>query len=69
MSEEYKKILFDCLKVDPTQRPSLSQLLEYSWCSKFTNANNVSSSEASSTPTTTNTTSKTNKKSTTKSNS
>ena len=35
MSDEYKKILFDCLKLDPTQRPTLLQLLEYPWCAKF----------------------------------
>lgn len=34
MSDEYKKILFDCLKPDPVQRPSLGQLLEYPWCVK-----------------------------------
>lgn len=63
MSEDYKKILFDCLKVEPTQRPSLSQLLEYSWCLKFTNDNNVSSSETTTSTSTTNTL-KSNKKST-----
>ena len=31
VSEEYKKILFDCLKVSPESRPSLQQLLEYPW--------------------------------------
>jgi serine/threonine protein kinase len=32
VSDEYKELLNDCLKVDPSQRPSLNKLLEYSWC-------------------------------------
>jgi serine/threonine protein kinase len=32
VSEEYKQLLYDCLKLDPTLRPNLEQVLEYSWC-------------------------------------
>jgi serine/threonine protein kinase len=34
LSDEYKHLLFDCLKRDPQQRPNLNQLLEYEWCVK-----------------------------------
>lgn len=49
MSEEYRHILFDCLKPDPAQRPTLSQLLEYSWCLKFGDASKCSMSDAAAT--------------------
>jgi len=32
VSEEYKQLLFDCLKTDPAMRPTLDQVLEYAWC-------------------------------------
>lgn len=32
LSDEYKKLLFDCLKREPSQRPTLGQLLDYDWC-------------------------------------
>lgn len=32
VSDEYREILYDCLKKDPSSRPQLHQLLEYSWC-------------------------------------
>lgn len=38
VSEEYKKILLDCLKPDPSMRPTLAQLLEYPWCTKYAEA-------------------------------
>jgi len=37
LSEEYKQILFACLKQDPNMRPTLQQLLSYPWCVKFDN--------------------------------
>ena len=53
MSDEYKKLLYDCLNTDPTQRPTLIQLLDYAWCLKYSsndaslNMGNTSSSSAS----------------------
>lgn len=41
VSEEYKQLLFDCLKLDPTLRPTLDQVLSYSWC--INNNNNATS--------------------------
>ncbi len=35
MSDEYKKLLYDCLNPDPTRRPTLIQLLDYAWCIKY----------------------------------
>jgi len=32
VSEEYKQLLYDCLKLDPALRPTLDQVLSYSWC-------------------------------------
>ncbi len=32
VSDEYKLLLYACLNVDPTKRPSLSELLEFPWC-------------------------------------
>ena len=53
VSEEYKQLLFDCLKLDPTQRPSLNNLLNYSWFHLHTNistgATNATSNANSST--------------------
>lgn len=37
LSDEYKELLFDCLKKDPLQRPSLMQLYEYKWCKQHEN--------------------------------
>jgi serine/threonine protein kinase len=31
VSTEYKQLLFDCLKLDPDQRPKLADLLNYAW--------------------------------------
>jgi serine/threonine protein kinase len=31
LSDEYKELLFDCLKPDPEQRPKLADLLNYAW--------------------------------------
>jgi hypothetical protein len=31
VSDEYKVLLFDCLKPDPDQRPKLADLLNYAW--------------------------------------
>lgn len=41
VSEEYKKIINDCLKLNPAERPSLNQLLEYSWCVKNAKIKNI----------------------------
>jgi serine/threonine protein kinase len=46
MSDEYKKILFDCLNPDPTRRPTLAQLLDYAWCFKYSNNNNNNNDSA-----------------------
>jgi serine/threonine protein kinase len=35
LSDEYKQLLFDCLKQDPNQRPTLCNLLNYTWLSMF----------------------------------
>ena len=35
VSDEYRKLLFDCLNQDPNKRPTLADLLESEWCSKF----------------------------------
>lgn len=32
VSDEYKLLLHECLKLDPAKRPTLTQLLESSWC-------------------------------------
>ncbi len=32
VSDEYKLLLHACLNIDPTKRPSLSELLEFPWC-------------------------------------
>ena len=44
VSEEYKKLLFDCLKLDPLLRPNLDQVLEYSWCVNNSKQFNTTSS-------------------------
>ena len=32
VSEEYKILLHDCLRLDPLMRPNLEKILEYTWC-------------------------------------
>jgi serine/threonine protein kinase len=44
LSDEYKHILFDCLKQDPNMRPTLQQLLSYPWFAKFGNIASVAES-------------------------
>lgn len=58
VSEEYKQLLFDCLKLDPTLRPTLDQVLSYSWCVMNT-AKQFSSNNTMTTTTTSNSTSTT----------
>ena len=41
LSDEYKKLLYDCLNPDPIRRPTLIQLLDYAWCLKYS-SNDVS---------------------------
>ena len=66
VSEEYKQLLYDCLKLDPTLRPNLEQVLEYSWCinnKEFNNSNipTTNTSEVIDHPVVTTSTSTTNK--------